>query len=501
MYDHLLYPHEMKAQWIVLIGLVILILFVVIIVFSNGFTPYSPETLTELQMANLYDLPSPWGWPVKTPDGEIVTNPDGSIKWSNETSVRVEGPTGVCKAYTWYAFDRYTPGFPMLNRISPETTEPRTFTPTFVNQTCVDDDQMIIKQNQHMCRGDDIPQLRTSGKCLGNDTTVYEANEIENYWTSCLIEGGIPPRCKGDIGLFVSKFNNDSSGAFVGALCFEASMYTVRRGEITNASITLSQCDMTAVDVENPNDVTEPDDVDPNEEFDRASRGFPSQLFRIVKYNVIQGEYIQSQSGRFLKIVHRPTGGWVVPNNQDNNIYNVIPDTKLTIVMPGQYKVGENQIDPKGAWWYPIADKELSSLREEWEDTSVNPPVTRTVRWVSGSCVLYVPDIKYLPSNFTDSEAIWKLFVPINPSPPNYTNPATIQNFVSDTAPLMMSLVGNEVHAKKVYITAEGWVGTNPSDTSTFGKNDPNIENSMFSFLPSTILPIIRSAPAGFGKI
>lgn len=295
----------MNSAIYVIIAIVSLVIIIVIIaVVFKGFKPYKP---TQPATTDMIKYPSPWGSPKFNTDGTVKRTPDGKIIWDSPPKANpVSGAFGQCKAYTWNAYDKFVPAFPMIKSIAACTEggvgcdahavwDTQMMTTGSGSQTlCADVDQLYVQKMSHYCMGNYSQLMRSSGKCVGNDGADYTIEQEETYWTRCS-EDAIKP-CEGTIGLiaFASKLGQTGPNILDTANCLAVTGYTLgTNNQISGEQFVLQPCDMRTVD----------------------SQGQPSQLFRILraKFDGTTSKMITDPNGEFVKIIHRPTGMMVGP--------------------------------------------------------------------------------------------------------------------------------------------------------------------------------------------
>lgn len=144
------------------------------------FVIFKPSKKPEIPVIN-----SPWGWPKYDENGNIKRDKDGKIIWSNEPFRELE----PCTVYMSNQNERLSPSFPLIRDINSLTKVD--------SKSCVDDDEIALKKVEHVCRGDTIERIRTTGKCITIDGKLVDKLTKEEYYTICTKI----PRCKGVLGL------------------------------------------------------------------------------------------------------------------------------------------------------------------------------------------------------------------------------------------------------------------------------------------------------------
>lgn len=343
----------MNIIWWVLLSVLIIVTIIIVIFAFGGFDPYQPPTPNVLAMQNAYKIPAPWGWPDVDAEGNFIIKPDGS--YSNTTgraSVPVtdaQGQPSKCTIYTWAALDKFIPGFPFIRTLDQcvEGKESCQAQPNFVNATCIDDDQLSIQHIKHLCMGDPMLAVRTTGECIGVNGQIYKKGDIEEYYTECQF-GSDDPRCKDSLSLVAFRYDLSISGTnpihnmFYGsvdgnAMCMNVNNYVVVGGITYGGTISCDLCNMQVTD----------------------EHGLPSQLLRIETANFIDNAYIPTSGGggKFIRIVHRPTNTYIAPTLSNANILYPVINQPLTLLK--NYVVTPGFPNPNGYWWMitpPLTD-------------------------------------------------------------------------------------------------------------------------------------------------
>jgi hypothetical protein len=404
-----------------LILFIVIIIIVILIYIFGGFKQNTPSQPNTSLMSLQYIPRSQWGWPKGiNPDGKIIPSPFNPDIPDTKPYVEVSGPNGKCAVYTFRALNEFTPGVPMLRYINgcnfnTETSingESVECQPSIAS-TLIDDDQILAKQVKHVCLGDLGFSIKTSGKCLGVDGTLYNTCETwkedansckegetkETFWVNCNLHSsnenyGDPTfHNLGNIGLVTFGSNINGIGydkvfgvignymsihidgfdkTFPNAVCLSSPKYTktivndipVIEYEINKEPIPYKPCDMRILDNYN----------------------FPSTLYRIERAIYNGGKYIYNSSGPFIRFTHRPTGLFVSPK-----LSNDVPLDNEPLVLNKASLEG-------GYWWYHL-------------DTIINPDDSKEGIY---QCYIYIPSPDKLPT-FKDVKDIWKWLITNKP--------------------------------------------------------------------------------------
>lgn len=480
---------KIKPQYIVLIAIAVLIIIVVAIYFLKGFVKYQPTQADQNSLVDQYNITSPWGWPETNPDGSYVKK-DGKIQWRGDSSIPVDGPDGKCVPYTWKPLGRFDPGFPFLKSLAPEQNTNTRVISANIDQSCIDDDQMKVRKNKHMCRGDTITGFRTNGQCLGNNRSYFPEGKVEEFWTVCGGKDKKPPeRCKGDIGLLSYKFSNKVGEGLNNAQCMGIPDYVENKdtgGYDLPNNITFSSCNMTYLN----------------------KNSGPLQIFRIQRFNIQGGKYVIADSGKFIRIVHRETGAYLGPQLTDKDLSKPALGVRAVLLTSNQYDVPKGQLDPKGAWWFAINDDQVAGPGGKWQKQQDGAVTPVEYKWTAPLGLLYIPNPADLPANYSDQRAIWKIFVKGPPPlPATYSKPENAYDYIKEEAPPMLMFKpssGTMPYNSNVTKTGELIVNKMyiyDSKGGTEAKAMKAIADQYrLMFFPAPIINIINSSPSGYGS-
>lgn len=287
-------------MWILVlfaIGVVVLIILVVTLIVAKKYVVYAPPVADPSKMAAQYHVNSAWGWGA---DGRSAPAP-------------VPGIEGKCNVYTFTSSEQYAPAiatFSDINTCVGNTGACASGTCSCSSpsgdQSCIDDDQLFAARYQHRCMGDMGYLLKTSGKCLQQNGQLADKGTVEQYFTVCSLKGGgdgsvaakNTTRCQGSLSLVAFNVSQGSvgRGIFAGAVCMSTPQYTTSKsasGAVVYSGLgplTQEICDMSA-----------------------SYNSYPSQLFRVERATFDGVKFTNTDSGPFVRMIHRPTGYSVSP--------------------------------------------------------------------------------------------------------------------------------------------------------------------------------------------
>ena len=231
-------------------------------------------------MWNFYQLPA------ADIDKMIASHNIPSI-WSQS----VNAGDSVCRTYTFISENGEIPR-PNIRTLDYANSS------TSLQQTCVDDDQLLAVKRAHVCRHGnftDIPVGQFRGCPLRRGGHTQVNGFYEEYYESCAttnassdnVTSSNSNRCNGSIGLLTYNFTSSLSTA----LCIQSSGTNVR---------SVNGCNIASRENE-----------------------FPNQLFRVVNYiydtSSGRNRLVQNNSGRWISIVNRITNTCIAPSTLGAN--------------------------------------------------------------------------------------------------------------------------------------------------------------------------------------
>jgi len=307
---------------VVALIVIILILIALLITYLSGYwnKVALPAPDTEA-MTDLYSVPSAWS---------------STYPKSNST----------CQAYTFVSTNGEIPQ-PNINSLNNNNSNYTVFP---INSGCTDSDQIFAQNSFHVCRyGEfpDIPITQFNGCPLVNGGFTKINGYYEEYYNTCggtgqsTLTDGNSTRCLGSVGLITYNYTDSISSA----TCIVDPLYTIEGQTV------LIPSDQ-PLRVANPTVNGSPPVITGGCSISATQNGFPSQLFRVIRYawDNSLGELVQNNTGSFVQIIHRPTGKGIAP-------YTLGTDGKTPIVSafnPNKEPilVETSSFGNLGAWWF-----------------------------------------------------------------------------------------------------------------------------------------------------
>ena len=415
---------------IFIIGFISIIVLILVLFLTKSFKPKTYEIPIAKSFTDQYEVPAMWLWPDVDLDGNFILDPDGNYTFKDLTpSVPVDGPEGECQIYSIKPIDPYIPGFPSINKLDSCISGAVCNKPqTWFNTSCIDDDQIYVKKVKHMCTNVKNDIIKVADKCLGRNGILYEKGEIEEYYVEC---EGIELCTESSFGFISFGETGSGNNTFQDVKCLAITNYDEK---IKPGDVNFDTCDMTNLD-----------------EYD-----FSSVLLKVERAAYVNGNYISNTGGNFIRLIHRPTGKYIIPNLTDNDIYQPILREGLKLVNPKDKSITKN---PSGYWWVVIP---------QIEDPKIN----------SGGIDVEVLGVK---------QYIYYIPNPIN-FPTNINN-TTLWEYIIKYQQYIISNVDN-----KPFIS--GVILYNTKNTNT--DNARAAKKSSVSFFDYPILPLIINNPSQY---
>ncbi len=314
---------------VILILIIVLVIILIILLGTYILGLWKPATLPTAnveQMEMSYQIPSAWT------SGAPTDN-------------------STCQAYTFIGVNDQIPQ-PSLAALN--ANQSGKYTISSLNSPCVDDDQIFAQKLFHVCRyGElsDIPITQYKGCPLINGGATKINGYYEEFYNVCNPRGTSQSasltadnsnRCIGSISLLTYNFTSSLQSA----TCLVDPLYTIEGNTVIMApNAPMRVAHPTTVSV-NPPVTTGGCNISD------VQNGFPSQLFRVVRYSYdgSTASLTQDNSGPWVQIIHRQSGLALAP-------YTLNSDGRTPSVSSFNPTLSPILIDPSsfgnnGAWFY-----------------------------------------------------------------------------------------------------------------------------------------------------